>query len=78
MFFSALLFRLYGIDKAEFEILKSILCDIIIASVELYCGFIAYLWNEAIIYTGRVNLNPLNEISVSCVVNHIIILVNNG
>lgn len=61
------IFRIYGIDKAEFDIFKSFLCDIIIVSVELYCGFIAYLWNEAIVYTGRFQLNPANEIHVSCV-----------
>jgi len=33
----------------------------------LYCGLIAYLWNEAIIYTGKFQLNPANEIHVSCV-----------
>lgn len=59
--------RLYGIDKAEFEIFKSVICDIIIVSVELYCGFVAYLWNEAIVYTGRFHLNPANEIHVSCI-----------
>lgn len=66
-------FRVYGIDKAEFEIFKSILCDVIIVSVELYCGLIAYLWNEAIVYTGRFQLNPANEIHVSCV---FLLLVN--
>lgn len=61
------IFRLYGIDKAEFEIFKSILCDILIVSIELYTGFIALLWNEAIVYTGRFQLNPANEIHVSCI-----------
>lgn len=64
---------MYGIDKAEFEIFKSILCDIIIVSIELYCGFVAYLWNESIVYTGKFHLNPSNEIHVSCV---FLLLVN--
>lgn len=43
------------------------MCDIFIVSIELYCGMIAYLWNEAVVYTGRFHLNPVNEIHVSCV-----------
>lgn len=62
-----LCFRVYGIDKAKFGIFKAVLCDIIIVSVELYSGFIALLWNEAVVYTGRFGLNPANEIYVSCV-----------
>ena len=61
------IFRIYGIDKAQFGIFKSIVCDITIVSVELYTGFIAYLWNEAIVYTGKFHLNPTNEIHISIV-----------
>lgn len=60
-------YRLYGIDKAQFGIIKAIICDILIVSIELYTGFIAYLWSEAIVYTQKVNLNPQSEIQVSCV-----------
>lgn len=38
-----------------------------ILSLELYTGFIAYLWSEALGYTARIKLNPQNEIQVSCV-----------
>jgi STE24 endopeptidase len=36
-------------------------------TLELYTGFIALLWSEAITYTSRISLNPHNEIQVSCV-----------
>jgi STE24 endopeptidase len=59
--------RLYGIDKANFEIFKSIICDIGIVSVELYFGFVGYLWNIALDYTKRAHLNADSEIQVACV-----------
>ena len=69
-----LCFRLYGIDKAQYEIFKTILCDIIIISFELYCGFIALFWNQALIYTEQIGfLNAKNEIHVSVV---FLIMVN--
>lgn len=65
--------RLYGIDKAQFEIFKSILCDILIVSTELYFGFVGYLWNVARSYTSHIHLNPDSEIYVSCI---FLIIVN--
>lgn len=36
--------RVYGLDKANFSVFKSIVCDIIISSLELYAGFVAIIW----------------------------------
>ncbi|CAO1412960.1 unnamed protein product [Diamesa serratosioi] len=66
--------RLYGIDKAHYEIFKTVLCDIFIISFELYCGFIALFWNQALVYTEQIGfLNSKNEIHVSVV---FLIMVN--
>lgn len=59
--------RLYGLDKEQFSIIKTIICDMIILSIELYFGFIAWIWYQSELLTKYFNLNPNNEIQVSCV-----------
>lgn len=59
--------RSYGLDKANFSVFKGIITDVIIVSLELYFGFIARIWYESKELAKSVNLNPNNEIYVSCV-----------
>uniref|UniRef100_A0A336N1B2 CAAX prenyl protease n=2 Tax=Culicoides sonorensis TaxID=179676 RepID=A0A336N1B2_CULSO len=59
--------RVYGLDKANFSVFKSILCDVVISTFELYIGFVAILWYESIKITNSVGMNGKNEIVVSIV-----------
>lgn len=59
--------RLYGLDKANFEVFKLLVCDVGIATIELYTGFVAQVWARALEVSARVGLNPANEIHVSIV-----------
>lgn len=59
--------RVYGLDKAQYSIFKAIITDVIIVSLEFYCGFLALAWSQSKILTEKLNLNPSNEIQVSCV-----------
>lgn len=65
--------RVYGLDKANFSIYKSLICDVIINTLELYCGFVAIVWYNAINVAVALRLNPENEIIVSCI---FLVLVN--
>ncbi|XP_055636042.1 CAAX prenyl protease 1 homolog [Toxorhynchites rutilus septentrionalis] len=65
--------RLYGLDKANYEVLKLLICDIAIVSIELYSGFVAMVWARAVEITANLGLNPDHEISVSIV---FLILIN--
>jgi STE24 endopeptidase len=59
--------RIYGLDKANFSIFKMILFDLLLSPVELYLGFIAFLWYLSEALTQQLGLNANNEIIVSCV-----------
>ncbi|XP_053694630.1 CAAX prenyl protease 1 homolog [Sabethes cyaneus] len=65
--------RLYGLDKANFEVFKLLLCDIAIVSIELYTGFIALVWARAVQLTLQFGLNVESEIQVSIV---FLVLIN--
>ncbi|XP_058452035.1 CAAX prenyl protease 1 homolog [Malaya genurostris] len=57
--------RLYGLDKANFEVFKLLVCDIAISSIELYSGFIAMVWARATVLTAKLGMNIDSEIQVS-------------
>ncbi|KAL1378416.1 hypothetical protein pipiens_015602, partial [Culex pipiens pipiens] len=59
--------RLYGLDKANYEVFKLLVCDIAISSIELYTGFVAMVWMRAMEVTARVGLDNGSEIQVSIV-----------
>ena len=59
--------RIYGLDKEQFAIFKTILTDVIIVSLEFYCGFLALLWQRSKVLSARIGLDPHSEILVSCV-----------
>uniref|UniRef100_A0A336MK27 CAAX prenyl protease n=1 Tax=Culicoides sonorensis TaxID=179676 RepID=A0A336MK27_CULSO len=59
--------RVYGLDKANFSVFKSIVCDVVISTFELCIGFVAILWYESIKITNSVGMNGKNEIVVSIV-----------
>ncbi|XP_058822873.1 CAAX prenyl protease 1 homolog [Topomyia yanbarensis] len=65
--------RVYGLDKANFEVFKLLVCDIAIVSIELYSGFIAMVWARAIELTAKLGMNVDNEIQVSIM---FLILIN--
>lgn len=60
-------------DKAEFSVFKTVAEGMIIATLELYFGFIAIVWSRSKMYTAQLNMNPENEIHVSCV---FLVLIN--
>lgn len=60
-------------DKAQYSVFKTILEGMIIASLELYFGFIAIVWSRSQMITAKLNMNPENEIHVSCV---FLVLIN--
>lgn len=59
--------RVYGLDREQFAILKSIFTDVIIASLEFYFGFLALVWYKSERLTASLNLDRSSEIQVSCV-----------
>ncbi|XP_055606491.1 CAAX prenyl protease 1 homolog [Uranotaenia lowii] len=65
--------RLYGLDKANYEVFKLLVCDIAISTLEIYSGFIAKVWARATEFTDQFGLNTANEIHVSIV---FLILIN--
>lgn len=58
--------RLYGLDREQFGIFKAILMDVMLVTLELYFGFIAYLWKKAELLAVQLNLDESSEIIVSC------------
>ncbi|XP_055374689.1 CAAX prenyl protease 1 homolog [Condylostylus longicornis] len=58
--------RIYGLDKECFQLFRSIILDLIILTIEIYFGFIAYLWQKSKDYTALMGLSSDNEIHVSC------------
>ncbi|XP_050083253.1 CAAX prenyl protease 1 homolog [Anopheles aquasalis] len=59
--------RVYGLDKANFGIFRTIVCDVVIALLELYCGFIALIWARSVQIADRIGLNAASEIQVGCI-----------
>lgn len=59
--------RIYGLDREQFSIFKSIITDVIIASLEFYFGFLALVWHKSVRLTENFNLDRTSEIQVSCV-----------
>lgn len=59
--------RLYGLDKEHFAIFKILVEGILISSLELYFGFISYLWYKSEVLTERFGMDATNEIHVSIV-----------
>ncbi|XP_052865620.1 CAAX prenyl protease 1 homolog [Anopheles cruzii] len=59
--------RVYGLDKANYGIFKTIVCDVVIAMLELYFGFMAAVWLRAAQVAGHVGLDRSSEIQVGCV-----------
>lgn len=59
--------RVYGLDREQFAIFKSIITDVIIVSLEFYFGFLALVWHKSERLAERWNLDRSSEIQVSCV-----------
>lgn len=68
--------RLYGLDKSQFSIVKSILLEVILVPLELYYGILSILWYKSQEVAGRLNLNPESEIQTSCVLILILTVVS--
>ncbi|XP_052903296.1 CAAX prenyl protease 1 homolog [Anopheles moucheti] len=58
--------RVYGLDKAYYDIFKMILCGIVILQLELYFGFMAIVWARSVEISVNIGLNPKSEIHVGC------------
>lgn len=59
--------RVYGLDKEQFAIFKAILTDVLIVSLEFYCGFLGIVWHKSQILAQRFQWDPNNEIILSCI-----------
>jgi STE24 endopeptidase len=59
--------RNYGLDKAQYSVFKMWLLGFVVSPLELYFGFIAYLWYNSVTITSNLGLNADNELIVSCV-----------
>lgn len=59
--------RVYGLDREQFSIFKSIITDVIIASLEFYFGFLALVWHKSARLAENFNLDRHSEIQVTCV-----------
>ncbi len=68
--------RLYGLDKSQFSIVKSILLEVILVPLELYFGVLSTLWYKSQELTAQLNLNPDSEIQTSCVLILILTVVS--
>ncbi|KFB37512.1 hypothetical protein ZHAS_00004736 [Anopheles sinensis] len=58
--------RLYGLDKANYGLFKTIVCDVMISLFELYYGFMALVWMRSTQLSETFGLNPRSEIHVGC------------
>lgn len=68
--------RVYGLDKEQYAIFKSIITDVIIVSLEFYFGFLALVWQRSQTLANSFNLDSNNEIHVSCVFMVVLNLIN--
>lgn len=68
--------RLYGLDKSQFSIVKSILLEVILVPLELYFGVLSLLWYKSQELAAQLNLNPESEIQTSCVLILILTVVS--
>lgn len=68
--------RLYGLDKSQFSIFKSILMEVILVPLELYFGVLSLLWYKSQEVAAALNLNPESEIQTSCVLILILTVVS--
>lgn len=59
--------RVYARDKEIFGIYKSLILDVAVVSIELYMGFLAYVWQQAVDIVDMMNWDTNNEIVVSCI-----------
>lgn len=68
--------RLYGLDKSQFSIVKSILLEVILVPLELYFGVLSLLWYKSQELALQWNLNPESEIQTSCVLILVLTVVS--
>lgn len=68
--------RVYGLDKEQFAIFKAIITDVIIVSLEFYFGLLGLVWHKSQVLTQRCNLDPKNEIHVSCIFLIVLNVIN--
>lgn len=59
--------RVYGLDKEQFSIIKSIIIDVVLVSLEFYCGFLSLVWYKSQEYVRRLQWDDQNEFHISCV-----------
>lgn len=68
--------RLYGLDKSQFSIVKSVLLEVILVPLELYFGVLSMMWYKSQELTAQLNLNPDSEIQTSCVLILVLTVVS--
>lgn len=68
--------RLYGLDKSQFSIVKSVLLEVILVPLELYFGVLSMMWYKSQELAAQLNLNPDSEIQTSCVLILVLTVVS--
>lgn len=59
--------RLYGLDKELFGTIKQVLMHFIVATIEIWCGFIGYLWIKSETVAAYFGYSADHEILISCI-----------
>ncbi|KAL5287992.1 ZMPSTE24 family protein [Megaselia abdita] len=59
--------RLYGLDKEQFGTIKQILLDVIVTTIEMYLGYIGYVWAKSEDVAAYFGYSADHEILVSCI-----------
>lgn len=68
--------RVYGLDKEQFGIFKTVVIDIVLISIEFYLGFIAIIWQFSMNWAHRLGWNAQNEIIVSCIFTLLVSIIS--
>lgn len=58
--------RAYSHEKINYALFKMSVVSLVVTTVEIYYGFLPYLWTAAKLTTGRIGLDATNEMLVSC------------
>lgn len=59
--------RIYGLDKEQFAIIKTIITDVFIPVLEFSFGLLGLVWHQSQILAQRFQLDHSNEIYISCI-----------
>lgn len=59
--------RLYGLDKEQFDVIKQICMDVVVSTIEMYIGYIGYVWTKSEEVASYFGYSVDHEILISCI-----------